>query len=104
MISIPKFLYYIFAAYTFKCGLVEADFPNVAAFIVAVIVAGIAIILKPILLMIATQSYSDKTIIFLVFTDLIIIIPAIWGACQAWDWNILVAIAVFCIGSILIPF
>ena len=68
------------------------------------IVAGIAVILKPLLLLIATQNNADKAIIFFVFSDLIIIIPAIWGACQAWDWNILVSIAVFCIGSILIPF
>lgn len=98
-----RFIFIIFAAYTFKCGLVaHLGMGNGGALFIAITLATICIAIRPFIFISAVESNSLNKLLFAFFIDLIVIIPAIWGACVAWGWNVLVAILVFCIGAFIL--
>ncbi|MBQ8168907.1 hypothetical protein IJZ97_05785 [bacterium] len=74
----------MFASYTFLSGLIE--YFNMEP-VIAIVIASIAM---------------TMAVIFSIFGAIFfIIIPAIWGAYVAWDWNILGSILLFAIGPIV---
>lgn len=94
-----KFIFLLFAMYAFKCGLVSCfGMENLLAIFISIIVSIIYIAFRPIVIIISIER-SFLLPLFLI--DLLIIIPGIWGACVAWDWNVILSILGFIVVSFI---
>ncbi|MBQ8168906.1 hypothetical protein IJZ97_05780 [bacterium] len=73
------FLYKYFTGFTIYCGLTEFFDMGIIA-----------------------KTLTGMLLVFWVSVDPVgIVIPAIWGAYIAWDWNILMSIGIFALAPLL---
>ena len=98
-----RYIFLIFCTIAISAGLIQLGMEHITAIFITAGLVSIFQFLKVFLFLYSIETSKESYFIFFILFDCLLIIPAIWGACTGWEWNIFIAIIVFLLCSHIAP-